>query len=68
MLPLDLVQEIEVALVEVVHADVTILSSRCVALASGVCCDGVLSCGVLAHVENRTKDRDNGQGRTKGPK
>lgn len=42
VLPLDLVQEVVVALVKVVHSDVTVLSSGRVALAGGVRCDGVL--------------------------
>lgn len=42
VLPLDLVQEVEIALVKVVHSDVTVLSSGRVALAGGVRCDGVL--------------------------
>lgn len=43
VLPLDLVQEVEIALVKVVHSDVTVLSSGRVALAGGVRCDGVLN-------------------------
>lgn len=43
VLPLDLVQEVEVALVEVVHTDVTVLSTGRVALASRVRRDGVLT-------------------------
>jgi hypothetical protein len=42
VLPLDLVQEVEVALVEVVHTDVTVFSSGRVALASRVRSDGIL--------------------------
>lgn len=43
MFPLDLVHEVEVALVEVVHTDVTILTSRCVTLSGGIRGDGVLN-------------------------
>lgn len=42
VLPLDLVQEVEIALVKVVHSDVTVLSSGRVALAGWVRRDGVL--------------------------
>lgn len=41
-LPLNLVQEVEVALVELVHAHVTVFSSTRVALASGVHSNRVL--------------------------
>lgn len=39
---LNLVHEIEVALVELVHTDVTVFSSACVSLSGWVGCDGVL--------------------------
>lgn len=42
VLPLNLVQEVEIALVKVVHSDVTVLSSGRVALAGWVRGDGVL--------------------------
>lgn len=40
--PLDLVHEVEVALIELVDTDVTVFSSTCVALAGRVCGDSVL--------------------------
>lgn len=46
VLPLNLVQEVEIALVKVVHSDVTVLSSGRVALAGGVRGDGVLTARV----------------------
>lgn len=40
--PLDLVHEVEVALVEVVDTDVTVLTTGCVTLAGRIRSDGVL--------------------------
>lgn len=65
MLSLDLVEKVIVALVEEMHANVTVLSSGAVALASGVRSDGVLvvhvsksvvrnSCILLSSVRRRS--------------
>lgn len=48
-LPLDLVVEVEVALVEVVNSNVAVLSAACVALARGVGGDGVEGTEVTSH-------------------
>lgn len=48
-LPLDLVVEVEVALVEVVNSHVAVLSAACVALAGGVGGDGVEGTEVASH-------------------
>jgi len=51
-LPLNLIHEVEIALVELVHTNVTVLTSTGIALAGGVGSDGIEGTEVATHATN----------------